>query len=83
MRPILTSELVNGAVGDVALLIDFKLLRRALFFDLGEADVPSAVPFHFSPRYLDRELEVRAVRDRLHGLHMGPSLSIDTHGRSI
>jgi hypothetical protein len=38
MRPILTSELVNGAVGDVAPLIDFKFVRRALFFDLGEAD---------------------------------------------
>jgi hypothetical protein len=59
MRPILTSEPVNGAVGDIALLIDFKFVRRALFFDLGEADAPSAVPFHFSPRYLDRELEVR------------------------
>ena len=36
MRPIVSAELVNGAFGDPALLLDFRHERRALLFDLGE-----------------------------------------------
>jgi ribonuclease Z len=36
MRPIFTPELVNGVFGDPALLIDFKFVRRALLFDIGD-----------------------------------------------
>lgn len=36
MRPGIHAQLVNGAFGDPALLVDFKFERRALLFDLGE-----------------------------------------------
>lgn len=36
MRPIVTTELVNGSFGDPALYLDFRFEKRALLFDLGE-----------------------------------------------
>jgi ribonuclease Z len=36
MRPIFAPELINGAFGDPALIIDCKYVRRALLFDIGD-----------------------------------------------
>ena len=41
MRPSIHTQLVNGAFGDPALLIDFKFERRALLFDLGDVSALS------------------------------------------
>jgi ribonuclease Z len=82
MRPIFTPELVNGAFGDPALLIDFKFVRRALLFDIGDVGrLPTRKLLRVSDIFISHaHMDHFAGFDRLLRVCLGRSKGVHLYG---